>query len=225
MENSVILENKVLKSKRNIIKTEVESKKYDLEKIEAKRKELAKKSGYDVEKETTEKVYEVLTREIKSYEESLDEPYFGRVDFREYRSLPETLYIGKKGITDSKNCEEVVIDWRAPIADLYYSGTGGKASYKAPSGIIEGELSLKRKFLFGDGTIKEVFDEGINELMINGEEGHELVDEFLKVNLEESRGKKLKEVVATIQKEQNDIIRWPKNLPIIVQGSAGSGKT
>ena len=61
--------------------------------------------------------------------------------------------------------------------------------------------------------------------MINGEEGEELVDKFLKINLETSRGKKLKEVVATIQKEQNDIIRWPKNLPIIVQGSAGSGKT
>lgn len=61
--------------------------------------------------------------------------------------------------------------------------------------------------------------------MINGEEGEELVDKFLKINLETSRGKKLKEVVATIQKEQNDVIRWPKNLPIIVQGSAGSGKT
>lgn len=225
MKDNVLLENEVLRNKKQTIRTEIEVKKKDLEKIEVKRKELAKKSGYDVEKETTEKIYEVLNRDIESYEESLDEPYFGRVDFREYRSLPETLYIGKKGITDSKSCEEVVIDWRAPVADLYYSGTGGKASYKAPSGIIEGELSLKRKFLFRDGSIKEVFDEGINELMINGEEGQELVDEFLKVNLEESRGKKLKEVVATIQKEQNDIIRWPKSLPIIVQGSAGSGKT
>ena len=72
----------------------------------------------------------------------------------------------RQGITNSKDCEEIVIDWRAPVADLYYSGTGGEASYKAPGGIIEGELSLKRKFIFRDGTIKEIFDEGINELMI-----------------------------------------------------------
>ena len=74
--------------------------------------------------------------------------------------------------------------------------------------------------------MEDIFDEGINEIIIkSGLEESDLVDEFLKINLEESRGKKLKEVVATIQKEQNDIIRWPKNLPIIVQGSAGSGKT
>lgn len=225
MKSEIIEENKILRNKKHLIANEINIKKESLGNIEIKRKELLKKPGYNVEKETTEKIYEVLTRDIKSYEESIEEPYFGRIDFREYRSLPESLYIGKKGITNSKDCEEIVIDWRAPVADLYYSGTGGEASYKAPGGIIEGELSLKRKFIFRDGTIKEIFDEGINELMINGEEGQELVDEFLKVNLEESRGKKLKEVVATIQKEQNDIIRWPKNLPIIVQGSAGSGKT
>ena len=89
---------------------------------------------------------------------------------------------------------------------------------------------LKNNYLFLDSE----FEDGIafvdtlesnicNDVFIDNL--NELVDEFLKINLEESRGKKLKEVVATIQKEQNDIIRWPKNLPIIVQGSAGSGKT
>lgn len=85
-------------------------------------------------------------------------------------------------------------------------------------GVIEGDLNLKRKFLYKDENIDRIFDEATNEIIINSEEGSGLVDEFLKINLEESRGKKLKEVVATIQKEQNDIIRWPKNLPIIVQG-------
>jgi len=79
--------------------------------------------------------------------------------------------------------------------------------------------------LYKDKKIEQLFDEGLNEIIINGGEVQNLVDEFLKINLEENRGKKLKEVVATIQKEQNEIIRWPKNLPIIVQGSAGSGKT
>ena len=71
-------------------------------------------------------------------------------------------------------------------------------------------LNLKESFFFEDKNIKQIFDEEINKILISGLEGEELVDEFLKINLEESRGKKLKEVVATIQKEQNDIIRWPK---------------
>lgn len=220
-------ENEVLLHKRQLIEEEIQEKKANIEGVEKKYKALSKeaKGSYNEEKETTQKIYDVLTKEIDTYEEALKEPYFGRVDFREYRGLGESIYIGKKGISNIEKGEEVVVDWRAPVADLYYSGTGGEAFYKAPSGIIEGELSLKRKFLFRDGEIDQIFDEGINELMINGEEGQELVDEFLKVNLEESRGKKLKEVVATIQKEQNEIIRWPKNFPIIVQGSAGSGKT
>lgn len=227
MDDKLREENIILDNKRKLISDELKEKKSNIDKIEEKVKDLRKESkgGYSQEKENVEKVYDLLSKDIDGYEEALAEPYFGRVDFREYRSLGESIYIGKKGINSSITGDEVVVDWRAPVADLYYSGTGGEAYYKAPSGIIEGILELKRKFLFRDGEISEIFDEGINEIMINGEEGHELVDEFLKINLEESRGKKLKEVVATIQKEQNDIIRWPKNLPIIVQGSAGSGKT
>lgn len=227
MEDKIQEESKVLLQKRKLIEDELKEKQNNLDNIENKVRLLSKeaKGTYNEEKETTEKIYKVLTKDIDSFREAISEPYFGRVDFREYRGLGDTIYIGKRGISNTKEGEEVVIDWRAPIADLYYSGTGGEASYKAPGGVINGTLNLKRKFLFKDGNIKEIFDEGINELMINGEEGQGLVDEFLKINLEESRGKKLKEVVATIQKEQNNIIRWPKNLPIIVQGSAGSGKT
>ena len=227
MNINLLEEKKILKEKRDIIKFELEQKRSDALNIENKLNNLRKetKGKYDVEKEAVEKISEVLSKDIDSYKNALEAPYFGRVDFREYRGLTEKIYIGKQGINNSQNGDEIVVDWRAPVADLYYSGTGGEAYYKAPSGIIEGKLELKRKFLFEDGDIKQIFDEGINELMINGEEGEELVDKFLKINLETSRGKKLKEVVATIQKEQNDVIRWPKNLPIIVQGSAGSGKT
>jgi len=183
------------------------------------------KGSYSEEKQNIEKIFNYVSQDIEKYEESLNEPYFGRVDFRERTRFTESIYIGKKGISNSKDGEEVVVDWRAPVADLYYSGTGGDSYYTAPGGIIEGKLELKRKFLYKDGDIEQLFDEGINDIIINQEEGNNLVDEFLKINLEENRGKKLKEVVATIQKEQNEIIRWPKNLPIIVQGSAGSGKT
>lgn len=217
----------VLKEKKQLILHEINEKlKYEQE-IESKLKALTKaaKGSYDQEKENTEKIYNVLKKDIESYEEAIKTPYFARVDFRERLGALEKIYIGKQGISSSKDGDEVVVDWRAPVADLYYSGTGGEAYYKAPSGVIEGELSLKRRFLYKDDEIERIFDEGINELFIAEEEGVDLVDEFLKINLEESKGKKLKEVVATIQKEQNDIIRWPKNLPIIVQGSAGSGKT
>lgn len=227
MSESLELERGILKEKREKIVNELKEKKKNEDTAFNKLKILTKeaKGSYSEEKETTEKIYAVLRKEIENYEEALSSPYFGRVDFREYRGEDESIYIGKQGVSSSFDGEEVIVDWRAPVSDLYYSGTGGYAYYKAPCGIIEGNLLLKRKFLFNEDNISDIFDEGINEIIINQEAGTDLVDEFLKINLEESRGKKLKEVVATIQKEQNDVIRWPKNLPIIVQGSAGSGKT
>ncbi|MGL5151522.1 MAG: RNA polymerase recycling motor HelD [Clostridium sp.] len=227
MDKELVFENNVLSIKRNQIKEEIKHKEESLNALEQKRIAVSKESkgAYSQEKVVTDEVYNIVKKDVEGAEDALKQPYFGRVDFREYRGMEESIYIGKYGISSSRDGEEIVVDWRAPVADLYYSGTGGYAYYSAPKGIIEGELSLKRKFLYDEEELERLFDEGLNELMINGEEGQELVDEFLKINLEESRGKKLKEVVATIQKEQNEIIRWPRNLPIIVQGSAGSGKT
>ena len=225
MQEILSVEKDILIEKRNKIEEEIIKKKENILAVENKFKKLSKESkgSYSEEKETTEKVLTLLSKNIKSYEEANKEPYFGRVDFRERLGDVESIYIGKQSITSTEDGEEIVVDWRTPVADLYYSGTGGSAFYKSPAGVIDGELSLKRKFLFKDFELDRVFDEGINEIILRS--GGDLVDEFLKINLEESRGKKLKEVVATIQKEQNDIIRWPKNLPLIVQGSAGSGKT
>lgn len=227
MGENLALEKVILEQKRKDILREVEEKRKYQEEISEKLSILTKESkgNYNQEKENTEKIYNLLKKEIENYEEALKCPYFGRVDFEEKLGIEEQIYIGKKGITSTADGEEIVVDWRAPVADLYYSSTGGKAYYRAPVGVIEGRLNLKRKFLFNANSLEKIFDESINNIIINEESGSELVDEFLKINLEESRGKKLKEVVATIQKEQNDIIRWPKNLPLIVQGSAGSGKT
>ena len=227
MGENLALEKVILEQKRKDILREVEEKRKYQEEIAEKLSILTKESkgNYNQEKENTKKIYNLLKKEIENYEEALKCPYFGRVDFEEKLGIEEQIYIGKKGITSTAEGEEIVVDWRAPVADLYYSSTGGKAYYRAPVGVIEGRLNLKRKFLFNANSLEKIFDESINNIIINEESGSELVDEFLKINLEESRGKKLKEVVATIQKEQNDIIRWPKNLPLIVQGSAGSGKT
>ncbi len=171
-------------------------------------------------------IQDFANKDLHKYNESKDNPYFARIDFKEKIREVESFYIGKFGLIDEVNNEEVVIDWRAPLANLYYSGTFGAASYTAPMGEIQGELLLKRKFQVKDGKIVNIFDEGVNELIVPvSEDGEELVDEFLKINLEENMSKKLKDVVNTIQREQNEIIRAYKNKPIIIQGSAGSGKT
>jgi DNA helicase II / ATP-dependent DNA helicase PcrA len=187
----------------------------------------AARGSYNEELETAQRLLEITNKNLDNYLEANNQPYFARIDFREYRKENESFYIGKFGLGDSKTAEEIVIDWRAPLADLYYSGTQGEAYYTAPIGNINGELSLKRKFLFRDGNLQDAFDEGINEIIIKSGlgEGNALIDEYLRINLEESISSKLKDVVATIQKEQNYIIRADKNQPIIVQGSAGSGKT
>lgn len=229
MDDGLVLEieNEILMQKRKKIMGEISEKVKNQKQLEDRIRFLTNeaKDKYNEEKESTEKVYDILKKEIKRYEEAVNSPYFGRVDFIEKFSELNNIYIGKQGIASSNSGEDIVVDWRASIADLYYSGTGGDAQYKAPMGVIEGELKLKRKFLFNKENLHQIFDEAINRITVTREQGMELEDQYLKVNLEKSRGKKLKEVVATIQKEQNTIIRWPKNLPIIVQGSAGSGKT
>lgn len=199
--------------------------------IDSKIGELKKESKgkYNIELESFLKIQDNLNGKISNYKEVKDKPYFARIDFREKIRDNESFYIGKIGLHDEREEEEKVIDWRAPIADLYYSGTEGASSYEGPYGKIEGDLLLKRKFLIKDNELIDAFDEGSNQIILKGinkdESGEELEDEFLKIALEESSSSKLKDIVATIQKEQNQIIRSEKNKVTIVQGSAGSGKT
>lgn len=214
---------------RNKIQNEIEKNREFAQGLEEKIATYKKESkgAYNEELDIAKKIKDITDKNIVNYEDIKTKPYFARIDFREIKFEKEKLYIGKFGVDSSDSGEEIVIDWRTPIADLYYSGTEGKSYYSAPKGVIEGELSLKRKFLFDeDNSIKQIFDEGINEIILkNGTEENALVDEFLKIALERESSSKLKEVVSTIQKEQNEIIRQGKNEIIIVQGSAGSGKT
>jgi len=185
----------------------------------------ASKGKYNEDLETAQKLYDITHKNLLNYKETLNLPYFARIDFREKRKEQEQLYIGKFGIIESETGDPLIIDWRAPVADLYYSGTQGEVTYETPNGWIDGELYLKRKFLIKEGELSDAFDEGINEIILKTTEENSLVDEFLKINLEESISSKLKDVVATIQKEQNDVIRASISGPLIIQGSAGSGKT
>lgn len=228
-ERERLIEGKYLEDTVSWINDEIgrveENKDHLKGRIDSLRREARGK--YNEELETAEKLYKITSKSLEKYAEGKGSPYFARIDFREKKRDVESYYIGKFGLGDGNTGEERVIDWRSPIADLYYGGTFGECYYRAPMGLIIGDLSLKRKFIIRDEKLIEAFDEGINEVILRGnnEEGSALVDEFLKVNLEESGSSKLKEVVATIQKEQNDVIRSEKNIPLILQGAAGSGKT
>lgn len=228
-DESMKIEKSHLKDTENWIKDQIKDITKDDKKLRGDINSLRKqlKGRYNQELETKEKLYNITHQNLEKYIESQEQPYFGRIDFREYKRAEETFYIGKFGLGDMENGDEKVIDWRSPLADLYYSGTFGDAFYRAPYGIINGKLNLKRKFLIKSGKLKDAFDDDINNIILRSthEEGNALVDEFLRINLEQSVSSKLKDVVATIQKEQNDIIRAEKNTYLIVQGSAGSGKT
>lgn len=190
--------------------------------IERKMAALKKetKFKYNSELESLQNIFYIQNKTLNNYMDIKDQPYFARLDFKERLRNFETFYIGKIGLSDEEWGDEIVVDWRAPIADLYYSGTKGEAYYESPIGIVKGELLLKRKFIIRSSELKDAFDEGIDSIILKSGENNDnaLVDEFLIKNLEENTSSKLKDVVSTIQKEQNSIIRAEMNKPLVIQG-------
>lgn len=151
------------------------------------------------------------------------EPYFGRLDFQESgKPAPVPLYIGKRGMDRRKTSEPYIIDWRAPVASLFYSFTGGETpvSYDAPDGTIEGEIYRKRNLSIREQTLERVVDS-----YERGGDNIGLSDEFLLYRLGEKKDNRLRDIVSTIQAEQDLIIRAPRYKALIIQGAAGSGKT
>lgn len=143
-----------------------------------------------------------------------DNPYFGSITFKEDGENPEKIYIGLTYVEDEKNDRYLVHDWRSPISSMFYDYELGKAKYTAPGGVIEGEITNKRQFNIKDGKLVRVFDNNIN-----------IDDELLQEVLAQESSDKMKNIVNTIQEEQNSIIRNVEDKNLIVQGIAGSGKT
>ena len=139
-------------------------------------------------------------------------PCFGRVDFTENGCDLRKVYIGLTNV--EKDLDYIVYDWRSPIASLFYDYGIGKAKYEAPEGEINGDISLRRQYKIENNKLVRVFDNDLN-----------VVDECLQEVLSEKSSDKMKNIVNTIQEEQNEIIRNTKNKHLIVQGIAGSGKT
>jgi DNA helicase-2/ATP-dependent DNA helicase PcrA len=142
-------------------------------------------------------------------------PYFARVDFQEKEKLSsEKFYIGKMALIREDNQELIIVDWRAPVANLYYEERLGDAHYISPEGNVLGQMLVKRQFSINEGKLDEMFDIDITTS-----------DEFLQASLGSSADNRLKEIVSTIQAEQNQVIRADMWRPLIVQGAAGGGKT
>jgi len=153
-----------------------------------------------------------LEKEIESLNKLKLNPYFARIDFKSNENF-DKCYIGKKGVIDYDN-NIITVDWRAPISSLYYDSNVGRTEYIAPDGIIKGELLLKRQY-----TIE-------NSKLINFNDVDTVSnDELLKPYLNVSADNRLKNIVSTIQTEQNKIIREKINKNMVIQGVAGSGKT
>lgn len=150
-------------------------------------------------------------KKLMKLKKSLKNPYFGRVDF-ESDGFLEPIYIGINGI--AKNLNFYVFDWRTPIASLFYNYGTGPASYEAPSGTISGNISLKRQYKISDEKIERCFNSDLN-----------IDDEYLQEILANASSEKMTNIVNTIQREQNEIIRNVSDKYLIVQGIAGSGKT
>lgn len=151
----------------------------------------------------------------KGVERSLKKPYFARVDFCEAcKSKIQKLYIGKISLLDEEKGEFLVLDWRAPIATLYYEGRIGEATYNCPDGDINGRISQKRQYSIENAKLLDIFDIDITTN-----------DEFLQASLNSLKDNRLKDIVSTIQEEQNRVIRANMWKPLIVQGAAGGGKT
>ncbi|WP_311773317.1 RNA polymerase recycling motor HelD [Listeria booriae] len=144
-----------------------------------------------------------------------DSPYFARVDFTPDDTNETTpIYIGIAGLSNETEDDYLIYDWRAPISSMYYDFSPGPAEYASMEKIISGTMDLKRQFIIRHGELQSMFDTNVA-----------IGDELLKEVLGNNASDKMKNIVATIQKEQNQIIRNIKNNYLIVQGVAGSGKT
>lgn len=148
-------------------------------------------------------------------EKMIDSPFFGRVDFcYEGEEEPEQFYIGIGNFSEKTGHVPLIYDWRAPVSGLFYDYDKGTASYTAPAGILHGEITSKWQYKIRRGKMIYEFESDVK-----------IDDDILKAELGSNGDVQLKNIVRTIQKEQNAIIRNTKDKIMVIQGAAGSGKT
>ncbi|WP_218136831.1 HelD family protein [Hymenobacter terrestris] len=141
-------------------------------------------------------------------------PYFGRLDFAATGREAAPVYIGIYSFFDELQRANLIYDWRAPISSMFYDFESGPASYTTPAGSVRGTIGLKRQYRIRDGRLEFLLDSDVN-----------IQDDVLQRELAKSSDDKLKNIVATIQRDQNAVIRNEEASVMVIQGVAGSGKT
>lgn len=170
---------------------------------------------FDHERYVKEQAFTTIDKKLKELTILKESPYFGRVTFNDLEfAQKDTLYVGRFGVTPEGSYEPVIVDWRAPVASLFYHGSLGEASYTSPDGPIKCDIEGRRQIIVKKGELKGVFDSAID-----------VKDDILQMVLSNNSSDKLKDVIMTIQQEQDEIIRKERTSNIVVNGVAGSGKT
>lgn len=155
------------------------------------------------------------SEQIKKLERMLESPYFARIDFvHDEFDDTEKIYIGMFSLIDNETMDIIIYDWRAPISSMFYEYELGEAVYKVGDREISGKIDLKRQYKIHNSQLVYMFDSSIK-----------IDDEILQEMLSKSADDKMKNIVISIQKEQNKVIRDEDTRALIVQGAAGSGKT
>ena len=145
----------------------------------------------------------------------MQSPYFGRIDFTPHGEEKETpIYIGLATFTDDAERVNYIFDWRAPVSSLFYDYELGTAAYETLSRKFTGEISLKRQYKIREGRMEFMIENSVS-----------ILDDVLQRELSKSADDKMKNIVATIQRDQNQVIRNETASVMIIQGVAGSGKT
>lgn len=169
---------------------------------------------FDHENYVKEEAFKTIDKRLKEFTILKDSPYFGKITFTEEDEGAEEFYIGRFGLTPEDSYDPVIVDWRAPVASLFYKGTLGETTYDCPNGVVNANLLGRRQLIVKKGELKGLFDSAID-----------VKDDILQMVLTSNSSEKLKDIVMTIQEEQDEIIRAPKDKVVVVNGVAGSGKT
>ncbi|WP_050606514.1 HelD family protein [Clostridium niameyense] len=200
-----------VEKRKNIVEDIVKYRKENIDECKDDEDKIAE--YFDHERYLKEQLYKFIDKKLREFTILENTPYFGKVVFS-YEDDEDQIYIGRFGFSEEGNYKPIIIDWRAPICQAFYAGKLGNITYTSPDGEIDIDVKSKTQYLIKKGKLKGMFD---SELDIK--------DEILQSVLSENSENKLKDIVMTIQKEQDDIIRQPKNKVIVVNGVAGSGKT
>lgn len=214
-----LLEEQYLSNCIRIIKKNIDAYRKEIEIMSADIQDMYDRYRHDdpeifTELSNTITMNESMKTALSKNQRALKKPYFGRIDIKDQGRDEETFYIGKGGVMKDTTTI-MVVDWRAPLANVYYENGLGECSYIAPDKIkITIDLKKKRTFEIDGEKLIDYFD---SEVVTNDD----LLTKYLAKNKEAVLG----EIIATIQKEQNDIIRKSPYRNMIVQGVAGSGKT